>query len=155
MSKLPISTRMEKLPQYIYELKNRRHKNFKNLLKNFLLDHGNTVLDKKQRPPRFSLHLIASHVFCFHRTVVNHISIDSLFPQLANALSFIFQGAHRRSRGQVKGQVKEKSNLSEIINYRIYNHQIVGNVLSFDSTPLSFESDDKKRSSVVLKTPKF
>ena len=69
---------------------------------------------QKNWPPKFSLHLIASHAFCFHRTVTSHVSIDSSFSQLANALSFIFVDAHGRSRGQVK----EKSHFSEIINFK-------------------------------------
>ena len=48
----------------------------------------NTVLDKKNGPPKFSLQLIASHAFCFHCTVSSHISIDSWFSQLANELRY-------------------------------------------------------------------
>ena len=42
------------------------------------------------------------------------VSIDSVFSQLANSLSFSFRDTHRRSRGQEK----EKSHLSEIINFK-------------------------------------
>ena len=54
----------------------------------------------KKEPPKFHLHLIAPYAFYFHRTVTSYISIDSLFSQLANALSFIILGDHRKSRAE-------------------------------------------------------
>ena len=60
-----------------------------------LAQQTTTVLDEKRD------HLnspFGSHVFCFHRTVTSHISIDSLFPQIANALLFIFLDVPWRSR---------------------------------------------------------